>query len=90
MRPFYVLRGGRVVKPKGHWTKDAADRAALATLRRHPKSVCRIVEIIDTHTLASAELGANKRVRDRVEETIMSVASAAAYHGDIDGDGGLA
>lgn len=71
MRNFYVLRGGRVVKSKGHWTKDDADRTALATLRRHPNSVCRIVELIDTHTLESAELGANRRVRKHLEQTLL-------------------
>lgn len=69
MRNFYVLRGGRAVSPKGHWTKDDADRAALATLRRHPKSVVRIVELIDSHTLESAELSRSKRARDHIART---------------------
>lgn len=86
MKNFYVLRGGRVVNPAGHWTKDNADRAALATLRRHPKSLVRIVEIIDSHTLESAELLAAHR---RSTRSAMSSANAAAYHGDVDGDAAL-
>lgn len=58
---FFVLRGGQVLRPNGHYSKDDADRSALATLRRHPKATVRIVELIETPTLETAELAAGRR-----------------------------
>jgi hypothetical protein len=44
-REYYVLRGGRVVYPPGHYEKAGAIATAQAELRAHPRSTVTIVKI---------------------------------------------
>lgn len=60
-KDFFVLRGGRVVYASGHYDVDGAERVALATLRRHPKSTVKIVQVVYERSLTAAEAMAEQR-----------------------------
>ncbi len=60
-KDFYVLRSGRTVYAPGHYDIAGAERTALATLRRHPKSPVKIVQVVYERGLSAAEALSEQR-----------------------------
>lgn len=60
-KDFFVLHGGRVIYAPGHYDIDGAERTALATLRRHPKSTVKIVQVVYERGLRAAEAMSEQR-----------------------------